>query len=1702
MNAIRVQLEVVTVYGYGSSYNRLPLIHRILIENPGETLEGLTVTIRVSPAFFVEKKIPLGKLEEKSAYAVCTPELSFDSTYLAYLKEPVPATVFVSLEKDGQIVAEGKRGMTLITADGWSGSETLPELLSVLVSPAQPEIDKIASAASQVLITRGIFRKREYGNHSPKSIMTMMECLYHTLRTLRLSYAMQAPDYSQKGLKLKFPEGVIHTRSGNSLEIALLYASLLEAMGCHPVIALFGSQALVGCFIRELCYPSPVVDTYETLFLPDPITPKKEAVCWIDSGSFAYGTAISFADAVRNAKNIMNDHTEHFVMAVDIRRARRCGLSPLPNRVSEGEGFYFEHTDCRTSGTLPGYDDLILDTEGDAFDRTAATFRKLLASQENEILLLTHKGGNGISLIDSQPARILSILGKSKKVRIAATPYQFSVEGRTPEDLALIGSQLSAGMEDNEDAPPCLYTFFKERELCEHVSPLARRASNRAATKGISGLCIGFGLIRFRETSLDEYRYGPAILLPVKMIKCHESNQFYITSAGEEPLYHEGLLEKMERLFGIRPQGLPPLWGTKAADVIPAALKQMEAAFSLCASVTMYQGACLGIFAWDDMKMLSLLHPAALRAHPVTAGLITKKFPQTQTTDFHPPAVSLLPMDGKQREGFDAALMHPISLIEGEEGSGKTRVAENLIFHLMASGKRVLYAAGSHYAMNDLYARLKNLGLEESIFAFGEQSEGVVPSFPLSEEGDPKTEPPLHILLSDITKLKKELDAYYYALKKVQLFGFSFNRALQEYERCRHAKAVPFTPLELSGLYKKEFAARFDMAATLFCCGKACGEPYNNPLRYVKALTCSPYDLRRVPLMLTDALSHYDHFTTFIDSLCRTLHIEEIPSTPTSVNSLFTFVRQLASNHMSMVKTFLAYPGWKEQEDALSASLQSAMDALELREELSLMFEDDVYTLPIMQMQYDWQTSEELPFFKKKAVRRTILDALHLASKDIFDCRKCQIDAVLNRLAEYTQHLQRANESFPLLMNLFHFTEAGLDELPSDTIKQLYAAVNVCIDYRSRVSANRELAAVANALPDSPSHLVDELSQAEDAYKTWLDLVNTLASLLHIDFAPYEKTADKPFLRRMDILLETQRGVESLPQWCLWLTARDQAIKMGLGKVVSLYENNPVTAEEMEASFIKGFFEAACRSISITEDALKDFDPAVYLQKVQHLKKLEKTYREQSVLAFCSAHANICASFHREHLRSSPQYARCLESNGKMNGMKLYASLPHAANARFPCVLACHASLLRQVCDKPNFWNFDYVILDDAHLIPSHTACALTMLGDRAVVLSSRTAVHHHGGISRPYAEDSHLVSPRQEEIQSLYAVLRPVCPVRTVLTENYTSPGRMHAILSSLTSPIPSKPLLPAPTPVDFRDVVHVVVTGGHCDENDVNVTEARWIAQTIFTMAKECVQHPETFSVGVFTMHARQQRCIEQHLSRLMMEKPDIASVLEQASEPLYISALPSAVYMPRDHILFSPVFTLESQSGTLPRRAVLSMPDGETRLAMMRTSVKKQLTVITSFAPEELILCPTLQDGYGAFQHFFKALESKTVYRPALVETETSTDEVVRQKICTFLHQKGYMTRCPLYTSLDIGVMHPDKPDTCLMGILLDDTALRFSSDAFSREVLLQDNLEKSGWKICRVYAPAWFKDSDSCMEEILSKLEEAKGILLQTDAYNAV
>lgn len=201
-------------------------------------------------------KLQIGTLGNETVQAENL-ALEFYAELLFQQFETVPAELKVEIFEEDQKVTEVMWAMDLHSPETWLWNDATNEILAAYVQPNHPIIREVLDEAVAILKRQGEFVALS-GYQAPQHVRPMVKAIYQAMVDRDLTYSNPPAFWdSPGGQKIRNAQTVLEEKVGTCLDTAVLFASLLEAAGIYPVIALIPRHAFVGFWTAEYFLEQP-----------------------------------------------------------------------------------------------------------------------------------------------------------------------------------------------------------------------------------------------------------------------------------------------------------------------------------------------------------------------------------------------------------------------------------------------------------------------------------------------------------------------------------------------------------------------------------------------------------------------------------------------------------------------------------------------------------------------------------------------------------------------------------------------------------------------------------------------------------------------------------------------------------------------------------------------------------------------------------------------------------------------------------------------------------------------------------------------------------------------------------------------------------------------------------------------------------------------------------------------------------------------------------------------------------------------------------------------------------------------------------------------------------------------------------------------------------------------------------------------------
>lgn len=272
-------------------------------------------------------------------------------------------------------------------------------------------------------------------------------------------------------------------------------------------------------------------------------------------------------------------------------------------------------------------------------------------------------------------------------------------------------------------------------------------------------------------------------------------------------------------------------------------------------------------------------------------------------------------------------------------------------------------------------------------------------------------------------------------------------------------------------------------------------------------------------------------------------------------------------------------------------------------------------------------------------------------------------------------------------------------------------------------------------------------------------------------------------------------------------------------------------------------------------------------------------------------------------------------------------------------------------------------------------------------------------------------------------------------------------------------------------------------------NLVEAEKVAEIVFEHFKK---YPHK-TLGIVTFSISQMYAVEEAIEQQLRNNPDFEQFFkEDRLEGFFVKNLENVQGDERDVILFSVGYGFDQQKRMTMNFGPLNKPGGERRLNVAVTRAREKVVLITSIKSSDIdkdikaIGVQTLRTYLDYAEHGPAKTDSA---QSKASEFDSALDEDVAAEIRRLGYQTVPQVGCSGY-KIDIGVVNPVTQGTFLLGVECDGATYQSSSSARDRDRLREQVLQQLGWRIHRIWSPAWVARRDSEIRRLKEVLELAQ------------
>jgi hypothetical protein len=584
------------------------------------------------------------------------------------------------------------------------------------------------------------------------------------------------------------------------------------------------------------------------------------------------------------------------------------------------------------------------------------------------------------------------------------------------------------------------------------------------------------------------------------------------------------------------------------------------------------------------------------------------------------------------------------------------------------------------------------------------------------------------------------------------------------------------------------------------------------------------------------------------------------------------------------------------------------------------------------------------------------------------------------------------------------------------------------------------------------------------------------------------RVAEQPPEDQKRWLQVLRERVGGLGDWSDWRTLERRFEHLGLSAYWQELQKAEVPADRLPDVFLKSALSGWVESVFRDDAALGSFRRGDHERTVEEFRDQDRRLIQQAA-ARVAAQAQARVPQAEDAAPGSELAVLLREAHKKARHLPirlLFEQIPELLPRLKPCLLMSPLSVSQFL--PPDKMTFDLVVFDEASQITPEDAVGAIYRGRQVVITGDDrqlppTPFFQQNALDDEPDDDD---APAPAAFESvLDACLGAGLPSH-LLRWHYRS--RHEGLIAYSNRHFYDGRLVTFPAPstaagVELRHVADGVYDrGGRRD----NRREAEVVADLVF-------EHVRTFgdkkTLGVIAFSQAQMTAIADAVERRLRAQPELEPFFRpDRLEGFFVKNLETAQGDERDVILLSVGYGRDAAGRLTMHFGPLNREGGERRLNVAVTRARERLAVVSSLRAADMD-AGTKSAGVTHLRAYLEYAEQgpeelRAGPSPAAESALPALEWDVLAEVRRLGHEAAPQVGCGDYR-LDLAVLDPGTPGRFLLGIECDGPGYQATATARDRDRLRPEVLARLGWRLYRVWAPAWVERR----EEEVARLRQA-------------
>ena len=1210
------------------------------------------------------------------------------------------------------------------------------------------------------------------------------------------------------------------------------------------------------------------------------------------------------------------------------------------------------------------------------------------------------------------------------------------------------------------------------------VKNIDKKAREFVEETGVNVAYMAFGFIRWKESDSSSSAFrAPILLVPIRLEQASAVEPYFIKSTEDDIIVNPTFSYKMDAEYGVK----LPEYNDEGLTAYLEKVKHLVAKLQWTVTTECKIGifSFLKINMYRDLKdnanaILANRNVRQLLGEPTgTEGLYGDEGAACSVADPLIDLHSVVDADSSQIEAIEMAKSGKSFVLQGPPGTGKSQTITNIIAECLSDGKKVLFVSEKLAALNVVYDKLKQAGLDEFCLQLHShkankkaviadichtlRAEKIVVSSKADAEIDIKE------------RAQHQLDAYAAELHKLHpVIEKSLYQLYESYAAFRGAPEVeyPIPQLSFKGeAYLRETASLLE--------------------QYVDYIPSVGYDYRKNPWYgyINQDTSYRSKNEVKNDFYAVSQFLQILLPLQREISDKYAIQCSciedaykwrdffgFASTSKLITPALLKRENFGAVRSVLDELKTHSADILAARSVLSSRFDDAVYELD------------------GAAYHKTLTKQFDGFFSRLFNDEYKQLISELRQCEKNGEKLSY-NEAVAMTEQLAYYQQMTLEFAEAEApvkafLGEAYQGAETEWEY-----VEEQMSALEEILYDNISFgaLVsyEDFASEQEAFADYHQkLGETLAAcsteMIDRAYRCFDRTILNVYAAPCNLVLarltDCLKEMDKLDNWCHFRSLLSKLDDKQVVPYINAAIGQNIEPKHIAGAFRKQFYYQWIDSILSGNPVLSAFD------RISQDKAI-RTFSEKDIEQFEINKAKIRAELSSRRpsidmIAPGSALAILLREGEKKRKQKsirsLLAETGELVQRVKPCFLMSPLSVSTFLA--PDSVHFDVVVFDEASQIFPQDAIGAIYRADQLIVVGDSKQMPPSNFFNATIeAEDN---DEETGDVTDFESILDLCSTSMQQLRLRWHYRSRYEQLITFSNKNFYDSDLVTFPSSkvdapgigVDYYHVDGVFDRKAH-----TNRKESEFIVDLIY---QNIEKYPNR-SLGVVAFSVAQQDLIDKLLSKRRQSTPEKEYFFKNdGKEPFFIKNLETVQGDERDTIIFSIAYGIDAQGRLLHNFGPLNRVGGERRLNVAVTRAKCNVQLVSSMHYTDIDLKHTSAEGAKLLREYLDYAENGSVAleRAISVSPFEQFDSDFELEVCDYLRSKGFAVDTQVGCSgfrIDLGLKLPDSSDYVL-AIECDGATYHSSKNARDRDRLRQEILERMGWKFYRIWSTDWFRN----------------------------